>query len=108
MQTPVDALAFSPDGQYALSSSRGERHVALWKASGKASKKSKPAAALLSLEQPPVQLATAADQDSAGSLFQVLAVCTGGTVYVWQCEVADGVQATLRATVEVVHDASDR
>ena len=101
MQTPADALAFSPDGQYAISSSRGERHVALWKASGKVSKKTKPAAALLSLDQPPVQLDATSTSDAAGSHFCVLAVSTSGRVYVWQCEVTDSVQATLRATIQV-------
>ena len=105
MQTPVDQLAFSPDGQYAMSSSRGERHVALWKASGKASKKTKPAAALLSLDQPPVQLGTATGQGTGGGPLQVLALSSAGRVYVWQCQVAGSVQATLRATIQVEQNA---
>ena len=105
MQTPVNALVFSPDGKYALSSSQGERHVAIWKASGKVSKKTKPAAALLSLEHPPVQLDTAASSSPAGTHFTALAVSTSGRVYVWQCEVAEAVQATLRATIQVQSDA---
>ena len=103
MQTPADALAFSPDGQYAMSSSCGERHVALWKAAGKVSKKTRPAAALLSLDQPPVQLDAAPISAAASSHFSVLAVSTSGRVYVWQCEVTDSVQATLWATIQVEH-----
>lgn len=108
LQTPVDALAFSPDGQYAMSSSQGERHVAVWKATGKASKKTKPAAALLSMEQPPVQLdaAEAVGTSANSSCFNVLAVSTAGRVCVWQCEVADSVKATLRATVHIEQDTT--
>ncbi|DBA79915.1 TPA: hypothetical protein ACH3X1_008129 [Trebouxia sp. C0004] len=102
--TPADALAYSPDGQYALSSSQGERHVAVWKATGKASKKTKPAAALLSMEQPPVQLDVAAA--SKISCFNVLAVSTAGRVCVWQCEVLDSVKSTLRATIQIEQDAT--
>lgn len=101
MQTPADALAFSPNGQYAMSSSRGERHVAVWKASGKVSKKTKPAAALLSLDQPPVHLDAASTSAAAGSDFSVLAVSTSGRVYVWQCQVTHAVQAMLRAIILV-------
>lgn len=100
MQTPADALAFSPDSQYAISSSRGERHVALWKATGNVSKKIKPAAALLSLDQPPVQL-DAAPSSAAGNHFCVLAVSSSGRVHVWECWLTDTVQATLRATIQV-------
>lgn len=107
MQTPADALAFSPDGQYAMSSSRGERHVALWKAAGKVSKKTKPAVALLSLDQPPVQLDAAPSAAAAGNHFSVLAVSTSGRVYVWQCEVTDSVQATLRATIQVEQEPAE-
>lgn len=104
--TPADALAYSPDGQYALSSSQGERHVAVWKATGKASKKTKPAAALLSMEQPPVQLDVAAASNATAkiSCFNVLAVSTAGRVCVWQCEVLDSVKATLRATIQIEQD----
>ncbi|DBA70251.1 TPA: hypothetical protein ACH3X2_012157 [Trebouxia sp. C0005] len=104
--TPADALAYSPDGQYALSSSQGERHVAVWKATGKASKKTKPAAALLSMEQPPVQLDVAAASNTTAkiSCFNVLAVSTAGRVCVWQCEVLDSVKSTLRATIQIEND----
>lgn len=105
--TPVDAVAFSPDGQYAMSSSRGERHVAVWKATGKVSKKTKPAAAVLSLDQPPVQLDAAASADSAGSHFSILAVSSSGRLYVWQCQVTHTVQATLRATIQVEKDSAE-
>lgn len=107
MQTPVDAVTFSPDGQYAMSSSRGERHVAVWKATGKVSKKTKPAAAVLSLDQPPVQLDAAASADSAGSHFSILAVSSSGRLYVWQCQVTHTVQATLRATIQVENDSAE-
>lgn len=107
LQTPVDALAFSPDGQYAMSSSRGERHVAVWKATGKVSKKTKPAAALLSLDQPPVQLDAAASADAAGSQFSVLAVSSSGRLYVWQCQANHTVEATLRATIQVEQDPAE-
>ena len=104
----MDALAFSPDGNCALSSSQGERHVAIWKVSGKASKKTKPAAALLSMEQPPVQLDTAAAiTPAAASQFNVLAVSTAGQVCVWQCEVADSVKTTLRATIQVEQGSAE-
>ena len=108
LQTPADALAYSPDGQYALSSSQGERHVAVWKATGKASKKAKPAAALLSMEQPPVQLDVAAASNATAkiSCFNVLAVSTAGRVCVWQCEVLDSVKATLRATIQIEQDTT--
>ncbi|DBB17672.1 TPA: hypothetical protein ACH3X3_002712 [Trebouxia sp. C0006] len=106
--TPADALAYSPDGQYALSSSLGERHVAVWKATGKASKKTKPAAALLSMEQPPVQLDVAAASNTTAkiSCFNVLAVSTAGRVCVWQCEVSDSVKSTLRATIQIEQDTT--
>lgn len=97
---PVDALAFAGQGQYAVSSSQGERHVAVWKATGKASKKAKPAAALLSMTEPPVQLDTVTSS-SGSSSFDVLAVSASGRVCVWRCDVAETVTATLRATVEV-------
>ncbi len=108
MQTPVDSLAFSPDGQFAISSSQGERHVAVWKASGTASKKSKPAAALLSMEQAPVQIDAAACTTSCGATpsFNVLAVSIAGRVSVWQCEVADRVTATLRASIQIEQDSA--
>ncbi|KAL3140509.1 hypothetical protein ABBQ32_005092 [Trebouxia sp. C0010 RCD-2024] len=105
--TPVDALAFSPDGQYAMSSSRGERHVAIWKATGKSSKKTKPAAALLSLDQPPVQLDAAASADAARSQFSVLAVSSSGRLYVWQCQVNHTLEASLRATIQVEQDPAE-
>ena len=95
---PVDALAFAGEGQYAVSSSQGERHVAVWKAAGKASKKAKPAAALLSMTEPPVQLDTAT---SSSSSFDILAVSASGRVCVWRCDVAETLTAMLRATVEV-------
>lgn len=107
LQTPVDALAFSPDGQYAMSSSRGERHVAIWKATGKSSKKTKPAAALLSLDQPPVQLDAAASADAARSQFSVLAVSSSGRLYVWQCQVNHTLEASLRATIQVEQDPAE-
>ena len=97
---PVDALAFAGQGQYAVSSSQGERHVAVWTATGKASKKAKPAAALLSMTEPPVQLDTVTSS-SGSSSFDVLAVSASGRVCVWRCDVAETVTATLRATVEV-------
>lgn len=96
----MDALAFAGQGQYAVSSSQGERHVAVWKATGKASKKAKPAAALLSMTEPPVQLDTVTSS-SGSSSFEVLAVSASGRVCVWRCDVAETVTATLRATVEV-------
>ena len=105
MQTPVDALAFSPDGQWALSISEGERHVAVWKAAGKASKTTKHAAALLSMEQPPLQLDTAAASKGG---FTVLAVSTAGRVCVWQCEVDGALKATLRATIHVEQDSAEQ
>ena len=83
LQTPVQALAFSPGGRWALSAAGGERHVAIWATAGQAGakapgkeKKRKAAAAagLLALEEPAVSLATAAaaadgDEDAC---FQVL------------------------------------
>lgn len=100
---PINALAFGAKGQYAVSSSQGERHVAVWKAVGKASKKAKPAAALLSMTEPPVQIdvATSSSDSSSRSSFDVLAVSASGRVCVWQCHVGDTITATLRATVEV-------
>lgn len=98
LQMPVSALTFAGEGQFAVSSSQGERHVAVWKASGKASKKAKPAAALLSMTEPPVQLDVAT---SSSSSFDVLAVSASGRVCIWRCNFAESVTATLRATVQV-------
>jgi hypothetical protein len=78
-QTPVQALAFSPAGRWALSAADGERHVAIWPAaererggSGGRDKKDKKkrkaaaAAGLLALEEPAAALATAPAPDGAG------------------------------------------
>ena len=92
LQTPADALAFSPDEQHALS---------------KASKKSKAPAALLSMEQPPAQLDTApASPSAAGHHFNVAAVSTAGRLCVWLCEVGDAIKATLRATIQIEQDSA--
>ena len=80
MQLPVRAIAFSPSGGHALSASEGERQVALWAlpaAAAAPSKKSRPSAGLLSLEEPALQLATSAASSSTepneASSFQVIA-----------------------------------
>ena len=107
LQTPADALAFSPDGQHALSSSLSERHVAVWKASGRVSKKRKAPAVLLSMEQPPAQLDTApASPPAAKESFNVVAVSTTGRLCVWLCEGGDAVKATLRATIQIEQDST--
>lgn len=95
---PAHLLAFAANGQYAISGSRAERHVAVWKATGKSSKKAKPAAALLSMTEPPLQLDVAT---SSSTQFDVLAVSTSGRASVWHCEASDKLTSTLRATIEV-------
>ena len=103
----MNALCFSPDSKFALSSSQSERHVAVWKASGKASKKYKAPVALLSMEQPPTQLDTASASNSTeASHFNVLAVSTTGRVCVWLCEVGHTVEATLRATIQIQQESA--
>ncbi|KAK9833465.1 hypothetical protein WJX81_007454 [Elliptochloris bilobata] len=112
--TPVQALAFSPGGRWALSAASGERHVAIWAAAGQAGakaggkeKKRKAAAAagLLALEEPAVSLATAADgaDGDEDACFQVAAVSEAGRAYVWECraDAAGRVEAALRARISV-------
>ena len=65
MQLPVAALAFSPGGGYALSASRGERQIALWRMEGGSGKKRQASAGLLSLEEPAVRIATSASPSGA-------------------------------------------
>lgn len=91
-----------PSASHAVSASSSERHVAVWSTSKKA-KKSQPAAASLSLEDPAVQLdACSASQEQDG--FHVAAVSGAGEAYVWSCSqpamangTADGAAPELRA-----------
>ena len=72
LQLPVRALAFSPDGRYALSASQGEPQIPVWHLEGPASKKSQPSCGLLSLEDPAVQIASSPAPSSApADTFQV-------------------------------------
>lgn len=100
---PVSTLAFAVNGQYAVSSCQAERHVAVWKASGKGSKKVKPTAALLSMTEAPAHIDVAT---SSSTSFDVLALSVSGRVCVWRCDIDKTVSATLRATVEVQRDSA--
>ncbi|KAK9919005.1 hypothetical protein WJX75_008642 [Coccomyxa subellipsoidea] len=114
---PVRAIAFSPSGGHALSASEGERQVALWAlpaAAAAPSKKSRPSAGLLSLEEPALQLATSAASSSTepneASSFQVAAVSTAGRAYVWSCSIAEEsgrVSSSLNLRVSVEASTSE-
>ena len=55
-----------------------------------------------------MQLDTAAAiTPAAASQFNVLAVSAAGQVCVWQCEVADSVKTTLRATIQVEQGSAE-
>ncbi len=134
---------FASGGTIAASASPGDRHVALWQlptadavaaaaaAGGKAAKGRKgqrPAAATLSMQQPPVQLDScaytpaetdthmgenggvqgngiAAGEDGAG--FCVCAVSESGDACVWECTGGEGqgseLQGSLLAQVQIEH-----
>mmetsp|Transcript_29137 Transcript_29137/g.93009 ORF Transcript_29137/g.93009 Transcript_29137/m.93009 type:complete len:371 (+) Transcript_29137:3370-4482(+) len=89
--TGVTCLGFSPDGAWGLSGAAGERQVAVWDCStgGKGSKKQQGAAGVLSLEDPPVSIHTAAGGAGKGA-FDALAVSDSGEVYVWVCRSEEG------------------
>lgn len=96
-------MAFSPDGNYAVSSGRSEGQVMVWavgkaavsaakarmKREGKAGKDARlDPAGLLSLEEPAVQLATASTSgrgsEDSDEGFLITAVSEAGRAYVWQ------------------------
>jgi len=109
--TPVRAISFAPDGSHAVSAASGERHLAVWSSAEPPAKKAKksvaPAAATLSLEDPPVSLDTCPlgeAGEAQGSGFHVAAVSECGEAYVWACQAGadDGkVAAQLLARVRV-------
>lgn len=85
--TPAFVATFSPDGHHVVSACAGERHAAVWSIdNGKKKKKTQPAAASLSLEDPPVQIDVCSPwgREENGA-FHVAAVSQAGDVYLWAC-----------------------
>lgn len=90
-QTPVRALAFSPDGEQAVSAAVGERHVAVWGTSAsKKQKKMQVALLSLSLDDGVVQLDTCSASEEASPDFYLSAVSDSGEAYVWLCKTGEG------------------
>ncbi|CAM6102009.1 unnamed protein product [Calypogeia fissa] len=94
----VNALAFSQDGKYVVSSATGERQVAVWQVQG--SKSERGAVCSLSLDHPAVALSGSAFNAELGE-FNVVAVSTTGVAYVWHASALEQLESFKPIKVSV-------
>mmetsp|Transcript_3545 Transcript_3545/g.5995 ORF Transcript_3545/g.5995 Transcript_3545/m.5995 type:complete len:486 (-) Transcript_3545:1031-2488(-) len=105
---PAHAMAFSPDGSFAVSAAPSERHVAVWacdQSAASASKKAAGASAVLSMEHPAAQLSTSRTATDA----EFFAVCVSqvGEAYLWRCGLNGQMVGSCRIRITVPKGVSE-
>lgn len=102
---PSRSIAVSADGMSAVSIAEGDRHVALWQCGSKASKKTRPASGLLSLDHAATLVTVAVDVSGGGGAVFVAALSQAAELYVWRCspmaEQPGRMQSTMLARITV-------
>ncbi|GBG66201.1 hypothetical protein CBR_g57080 [Chara braunii] len=85
--TSVKALIFAAKGSYAVSSSLGDRHIAVWNCVASKTEDTSGVVAALGMEDPGVAVDWGGEGEESDAL-KLLAVSENGEVYVWQADSA--------------------
>lgn len=107
------SISVLADGMFAASIAESDRHVALWQCGPKSSKKTRPAAGILSLDHPATAVCMAAhnSSDGVGAIF-VAALSEAAELYVWKCspaaEKSGRMQSMLLARIMVGRSREER